>query len=543
MKLKSYAKINLTLDILGKRDDGFHDIETVFQQISLFDEIELVRLDSDRIKLECSARELENEDNIAYRAASLLKAKFNVEKGVEIKLKKNIPVGAGLSGGSSNAAAVLKGLNVLWGLKLPKKKLASLGKEIGMDVPFHILGGTCIGKGRGEKVEKLKDLEKHYAVLVYPGIHVSTKEAYSALDYSKTGKSNSSEKFIKDYDLQYLHNDFEFSSSSKYSGLEKIRKELGPDSLLTGSGSSVFGLFLEEEKAEEIYEKAKQKYPKAYLSSTLNKKIELAHEMGFCFGVKRAIDEINKLDKTKGVYVLGNLINNPTVVKELEEQGVSMIDAYRGIDKGIIVITAHGIKDSRIQDIKSKGLKVIDLTCPLVKKVHEITKKEEKKGRKILIFGDEEHTEVKGIAGNLHNYSIISDIQNIDKQDLECSTVVSQTTRSVEKFSEISNALKKRGKDIRVIDTICAATKNRQESAIALAKKSHIMIVIGGKISSNTKRLKETCSQYCETRHIETEKEIRSEWFFDKENIGITAGASTPDRIISKVVQRIENVI
>lgn len=542
MKLRSYAKVNLTLDILGRRKDGFHELDTVFQHIELYDEIELI--DSDKIEIGCNLKFLESEDNLAYKAAILLKEKFNINKGVSINIKKNIPIGAGLSGGSSNAAAVLKGLNVLWDLRLNKEKLIELSKELGSDVAFHIIGGTCRGKGRGEILEKINDIEKYYVVLVYPGFDISTKEAYSNLDYGKIGKEKSSNKFAKDFNLKYLHNDFESSIFEKYPKLKEIKGKLGENSLLSGSGSSVFGLFKEKEKAQLIYDLLRKEYKEIFLTTTLNKRIELAKERGFCFGVKRAIEEINKIGKEKKVYILGNLINNPQVVIELEKKGMKMIEDFKEVNDGVIVITAHGVADKTKDEIKKKGLEVIDLACPLVTKVHDITKKTQDKGRKVIVFGDKNHTEVKGIVGNLINYKVIKNINELTKEELECKiTLVSQTTRDVKKFNKLAQEINEKGKDVEIKDTICFATKDRQKNAIELAKKSEIMIVIGGKISSNTVRLNEICSKYCETKHIETEKELKSEWFLDKERVGITAGASTPENMIDKVKEKIESII
>src|SRR3989338_7883212 len=140
--MKCFAKINLTLDILGKRSDGYHEIKTVYQSIALHDFVEVEK--HDNIILQCSINALQNKNNLAYKAADFLKRKFNISKGAKITITKNIPIGAGLSGGSSNAAAVLKELNKMWGLHLSEDDLMDIGKELGMDVAFHILGGTCL---------------------------------------------------------------------------------------------------------------------------------------------------------------------------------------------------------------------------------------------------------------------------------------------------------------------------------------------------------------------------------------------------------------
>ena len=264
MQIKSYAKINLTLDILGKRSDGYHEMDTILQQISLHDIISLENMESE-IKIECDAKELENSSNLAFRAAEIMKEVFGISKGVKISISKKIPVGAGLSGGSSNAAAVMKGLNKLWNIELKEEKLAELGKSLGMDVPFHIYGGTCRGKERGDVIERLKPLEKYYLAIAYPGFGISTKEAYGSV---VIGKNMSSEKFAKNYNIEFMHNDFEKSIFKKYPGLIDIKTILGQHSLLSGSGSCVFGLFSLKNEAISRLKLIEGKC-KAYLAETI----------------------------------------------------------------------------------------------------------------------------------------------------------------------------------------------------------------------------------------------------------------------------------
>ncbi|MBR9699592.1 4-(cytidine 5'-diphospho)-2-C-methyl-D-erythritol kinase [Candidatus Woesearchaeota archaeon] len=264
--MKSYAKINLTLDILGKRDDGFHDVETVYQQVDLYDTIEIQ--EENGVKIKCNLEFLENEHNLAYQAAELLRKKYAVANGALITLTKRIPIGGGLSGGSSNAATVLRGLNALWDLHLSEDELIEIAKELGSDVAFHILGGTCLGKGKGERLEKIKDFPSYHVVIVYPGFHISTKKSYSQLDYDQTGKIRATKRFMESYDPQYLHNDFEYSVFKGYPELGQLKKELGRNSLLCGSGSCMFGLFKEEKEAEEVAERLKHKYKDVFLCKT-----------------------------------------------------------------------------------------------------------------------------------------------------------------------------------------------------------------------------------------------------------------------------------
>ncbi len=269
MNIKSYAKINLTLDILKKREDGYHEIATVFQQVGLCDEIELTKI-SEGIEIECNVKNIAHEGNLAYKAARLVKEKYPITEGVKIDLEKTIPIGAGLSGGSSNAAAVLKGMNELFSLNLSSNELIELSKELGMDVAFHILGGTCVGRGRGEILEKVADFPAHYVVIVYPGFSINTAKAYGGIDIDTVGKKKSTGKFIENYSLDYLHNDFEQSIFKEYPKLEELKKQLGDHSLLSGSGSCVFGLFEKEEDAQKVYEEIKKTYPQTFLARTIN---------------------------------------------------------------------------------------------------------------------------------------------------------------------------------------------------------------------------------------------------------------------------------
>jgi len=271
-------------------------------------------------------------------------------------------------------------------------------------------------------------------------------------------------------------------------------------------------------------------------------KITLAEESGFCFGVKKALDRINQIKDKQDIYVLGKLIHNPQVIEELKKQGIKFIDNLHEINKGTLVISAHGLSDNIIQKAKEKQLNIIDTTCPLVKNVHNITKNLEQQGYKIIIFGDKEHTEVKGIKGNLKDPIIISNIEDINNLKQEKYALVSQTTQDTLEFNEISAKLKEKIPNIIISDTICSATKQRQENAKKLAKESDLMIVIGGFNSANTKRLANICSNIVETKQIESSNEIKEGWFNQKQNIGITAGASTPERVIKETINKINNL-
>lgn len=272
-------------------------------------------------------------------------------------------------------------------------------------------------------------------------------------------------------------------------------------------------------------------------------KITLAENSGFCFGVRRALNTVNAIkNKRGGVYILGQLIHNPQVVGELRKKGIRIIENVDDIKKGTIVVSAHGVPDKLIKKAKTKGLRIIDTTCPLVKKVHNITKNMEKAGYNIIIFGDEEHTEVKGIKGNLKNVSVSKDMSKLRKLvKNKKSGIVSQTTQDIEKFKKVVDSLKMVNKKLLIEDTICKATKLRQKNSERLAKKVDLMIVIGGYNSANTKRLAQICSKIVNTKHIETADELKKGWFDNKKHVGVTAGASTPYWIINKVLEVIKN--
>ena len=256
---RSYAKINLALSILGRRTDGYHEIQTVFQSISLYDEIEFRAFH--RLELRCeNLPGLSKEANLIWKAANLL-ASANAEKqGASITLRKKIPAGSGLGGGSSNAAVTLLGLSRLWQLDMSDTDLLRFGAHLGSDVPFFLRGGTALGFGMGERIRQLPDLPSGHLVVVYPGIHVSTAAAYGTLKLGLTssaaahriqrfcGQELKGENF-----LTGIFNDFEASILPAYPPIRKAKdflKERGAiATLLSGSGSSVFGFFSDEESA------------------------------------------------------------------------------------------------------------------------------------------------------------------------------------------------------------------------------------------------------------------------------------------------------
>ncbi len=262
--VKAPAKINLSLDVLHKRPDGYHEVEMIMTTIDLADRIELALLDSDVIKIVSLNRFVpDDQRNLAYQAANILKEKFHVKKGVEIKIEKNIPVAAGLAGGSSDAAAVLRGLNKLWDLGLTLDELAVIGAEIGSDVSFCVYGGTALATGRGEIIKELPAPPVCWVILAKPFIGVSTADIYKRLDVETIEHPNT-EKMIesissKDYDqmCESVGNVLENVTLSLYPEVAQIKEQIckfGADAvLMSGSGPTVFGLIQHDSRMNRVY--------------------------------------------------------------------------------------------------------------------------------------------------------------------------------------------------------------------------------------------------------------------------------------------------
>ncbi len=241
----------------------------------------------------------------------------------------------------------------------------------------------------------------------------------------------------------------------------------------------------------------------------------------------------------KGAKTLGHVVHNKEVVDELKEQDISPVRSISEIERGTLVINAHGNILSTIKAAEKKGLNVVDTTCPFVKKIHDIVKKFDKQEYPVIIFGDKEHIEIKAIASRCENPIIIkSETDADDLPEMEKAVLVSQTTQSLEDYDIIKKILRKKVNELNVYDTICNSTIERQNAAQELAKTVDLMIVIGDKTSGNTKRLYELCEAIVETRWIEKADQLKDEWFMGK-IVGITAGASTPEKTIERVLAKL----
>lgn len=277
-------------------------------------------------------------------------------------------------------------------------------------------------------------------------------------------------------------------------------------------------------------------------------RIELAKTYGFCTGVRRAIRLTEKIaDSSKEkVQTFGPLIHNAEELDRLKSKGIIEINEISKIDERFsVVIRAHGVSPNIERELREKTSHTYDATCPLVKRIHGIVKMLSKKGYSIIIKGDINHPEVEGILGYAgKNALVISNFSDAKKLKIKNKKIalVSQSTEIPEEFEKISSFLKKNYPHIRIFDTICAPTKLAKLSAAELAKESDLMLVVGGKNSSNTKKLAKVCSKYCKTIQIESSKELNAKMVKNVDKIGITSGASTPDYIVKEVVKKLKQI-
>lgn len=275
--------------------------------------------------------------------------------------------------------------------------------------------------------------------------------------------------------------------------------------------------------------------------------IRVAEHAGACYGVNRALELARgcALEHAEPVHTLGPLIHNPIVVEELAEQGVGLAQSLDEIDRGSVIIRSHGVVPQVIEDARARGLSVVDATCPYVKKVHKAASNLVHEGYDLIIVGESGHPEVEGIVGHAEGKAhVVASPQDLDGLTLGKRVgVVVQTTQTAANLSAVVAALAPLVSELRVVNTICAATSERQRAAASLASEADIMIVVGGKNSGNTRRLAQICHAACpKTHHIEDAAELDRSWFDGARLIGITAGASTPQAHIEHVVSAIERM-
>ncbi len=273
IKVTAFAKINLYLEVIGKREDGYHEIDSIMQSVSLFDAVSVLRTESG---IEIASSELripKDKTNTAYRAAEVFIDRTGIKGGVAIEIAKKIPIAAGLAGGSADAAAVLFGMNKMFGAGLSESDLITLAAEVGSDVAFCLTGGTCRCRGRGELVDKMTDLPLTWLILVKPDFSVSTKWVYDNFDLV----------FIKEHRLVdvhtplsaiHLYNDLEKVVVPKYPEVGEIKKKLVRlgclQAEMSGSGPTVFGMAKDEASAKKVFSEIKKEYAQSFLVRTVS---------------------------------------------------------------------------------------------------------------------------------------------------------------------------------------------------------------------------------------------------------------------------------
>lgn len=270
-------------------------------------------------------------------------------------------------------------------------------------------------------------------------------------------------------------------------------------------------------------------------------KIKLAKNSGFCFGVKRAINIAQEASaKYSEIVTLGPIIHNPQMVKKLQNRNILAIESVADIKNKPVIIRSHGISKELKKKLDNQGITVIDATCPYVASSQQFVTQLSSEGYPVVIVGNKDHPEVIALRSYVNGESyVISSPEELPNKKYAKLAVISQTTKSIEILQRIVSALIPMTKEMHLINSICTATSIRQESSLQLAKESDLMVVIGGKNSSNTRMLFQICQSIVETYLIETAKEFECPWLEGKKNIGLTAGASTPDWIIVEVYNRI----
>ncbi len=273
------------------------------------------------------------------------------------------------------------------------------------------------------------------------------------------------------------------------------------------------------------------------------RKVIMAKEVGFCFGVKRAINLTRQaLAEKQEVFILGDLVHNKRVTDELEGKGLRKVDEYEGEKGGTMIIRAHGLPKAKIQEAHARGIEIVDATCPIVLRAQEAAQTLEQDGYQVVIIGDHNHAEIKGICGALQQPALVIDnIEELYEAKAQYKLmrkigVIFQTTHALELCNKIVNEMLMMCKEIRIINTICRPVQNRQDDAIQLAQKVDMMIVVGSRTSANTMELAALCRHYNpKTVHVQSAEELLPEIFVDSAVIGLASGLSTPEDLVEAV--------
>jgi 4-hydroxy-3-methylbut-2-enyl diphosphate reductase len=271
-----------------------------------------------------------------------------------------------------------------------------------------------------------------------------------------------------------------------------------------------------------------------------------AKHLGMCFGVRDAVALAVEHADAAPLTVLGDLVHNTTVLAALRARGIAIVHDLAEVKTQTVMVTAHGASERSLANTRALGLEVVEATCPLVRVAHRAVAALVRDGYHPVIIGQRAHVEVRGLTEDLTDFDVVLDEQDVRELDEHPRIgIAAQTTQSIEKVRHLAELIRQRfpRSDVRFIDTVCQPTKQRQTAALDLARRSDVVIVVGGANSNNTRELVTACSHYCShVHHVQTESDLRAEWFHTAGVVGITAGTSTPDDVIDRVEQRIRDL-
>jgi 4-hydroxy-3-methylbut-2-en-1-yl diphosphate reductase len=268
-----------------------------------------------------------------------------------------------------------------------------------------------------------------------------------------------------------------------------------------------------------------------------------AHHLGMCFGVRDAIALAFAHGEARPLTILGDLVHNPTVSAALQKRGIAVAREVGDVRTPTVMITAHGASARRVAATRAQGLEVVEATCPLVRVAHQAVAALVHDGYHPVIIGQPGHVEVRGLTEDLDAFDVVSDEHDVQRLSAHSRIgIAAQTTQSIDRVQSLVMLIRRRfpQAEVRFVDTVCQPTKQRQQAAQDLALQSDVVVVVGGANSNNTRELVNTCSRYgSRVYHVQTEDDLHSEWFYDAETVGITAGTSTPDHVVDRVEERV----
>jgi 4-hydroxy-3-methylbut-2-enyl diphosphate reductase len=268
-----------------------------------------------------------------------------------------------------------------------------------------------------------------------------------------------------------------------------------------------------------------------------------ATHLGMCFGVRDAIDLALEHAEAGPLTILGDLVHNPTVLGTLQARGVAVAQDVAHVRTPMLMVTAHGTSERALARTRALGLTVVEATCPLVRVAHRAVMTLARDGYHVVIVGQRDHVEVRGLTGDLDRFDVVLDEAGVLALEAHARIgVAAQTTQPIEKVRRLVDLIRRRfpQADVRFLDTVCKPTKDRQSAAIDMARRADVVIVVGGRSSNNTRELVRTCASVCaRVHHVETDADVRPEWFDAADVVGLTAGTSTPDDVIDRVEARI----